>query len=271
MLPFFQPIFLWWFQTPSKCVQRSPQLSGSSGHLFRSSSLAVCFNDKNNQKLHGVRSRLHGGCFITSMLQRSSHSCTRTAMCRWTLSWWRIHHRRSHIISTCSLVVHFFLSQTKQTPFLLHFPCFQPANTPPIFCQLLLAPLVLQRGTCNCFHKISNNLRSISHIDVHRCFLERRTKEYMPFVGIQIPSEEGEHQFWDNRCKLCTANLMLEKILQMKELFRRGRTLGSLKMPAQTAKNFLRKSLTKNVKNYLLEYWIFWKFPFHATENFENE
>ncbi len=51
----------------------------------------------------------------------------------------------------------FFLLQLKQTPFLLQFLCFQMLNAPPIFLFLLLAPLLLQRGTCNCFHKTSCN------------------------------------------------------------------------------------------------------------------
>ncbi len=37
----------------------------------------------------------------------------------------------------------------------------------PFFCLLLLASLILQRGMHNCFHKTSDNLKSIWHTDVH--------------------------------------------------------------------------------------------------------
>ncbi len=58
--------------------------------------------------------------------------------------------------------VFFFLSQIKQTPFFLHFSCFQTLNVSSIFFYpLLLALLILWRGTHNCLHKTSYKLRSI--------------------------------------------------------------------------------------------------------------
>ncbi len=45
------------------------------------------FKGGNKQKSHSLMSRLYGGCYITSMLWSSSHSCTRAVVCGQALSW----------------------------------------------------------------------------------------------------------------------------------------------------------------------------------------
>ncbi len=69
-----------------------------------------------------------------------------------------------------SFAFFFFLSQTKQTPFLSHFLCFQTLNTTPIFVGFFLhLSFSRQRDTHNCFHKTSCNMRSVWHKDICRC------------------------------------------------------------------------------------------------------
>ncbi len=145
------------------CIQRSFGFPVLSGHLFQNSSHAVHISKMKTMRIWKVSfNRAIVSTFDFFNLAKF-YSIALFGQDVHFLIYMATHCTVwKHIISMCSLAVYFFfLLRMKQTPFLLHFPCLRTLNTPPIFLSALPAPLILQRCMCNCFHKTSNNLRSI--------------------------------------------------------------------------------------------------------------